>query len=245
MFGYVPGGYARILDRFKHAIEAEGVRIELGKTVSEVERIGEEIELRFVQGEPERFDNVVVTLAAPLAAKVCRGLTDEEYRRLNGVRYQGIVCASLLLRNPLSGFYVTNLLDDGIPFTGVIETSAMVDRRHFNGNALVYLPKYIPVDDPFFAVPDAEVEDLFLAGLERIHPNFSRRDVLCFRISRVRYVCPLSTLNYSARVPEMKCSVPGLYLVNSSQILNGTLNVNETVQLAERAAKMFGEQTGR
>ena len=31
----------------------------------------------------------------------------------------------------------------------------------------------------------------------------------------------------------MKTSVDGLYVVNSSHIVNGTLNVNETVQLAE------------
>ena len=34
----------------------------------------------------------------------------------------------------------------------------------------------------------------------------------------------------------MQSSIPGLYLVNSSQIVNGTLNVNESVQLAQIAA---------
>ena len=31
----------------------------------------------------------------------------------------------------------------------------------------------------------------------------------------------------------MKTSIDGVYVVNSSHIVNGTLNVNETVQLAE------------
>jgi hypothetical protein len=39
----------------------------------------------------------------------------------------------------------------------------------------------------------------------------------------------------------MVTSIPGVYLVNSSQIVNGTLNVNETVQLAERAVQQFAE----
>jgi hypothetical protein len=34
----------------------------------------------------------------------------------------------------------------------------------------------------------------------------------------------------------MATSVAGLHLVSSAQIVNGTLNVNETVELAERAA---------
>jgi pSer/pThr/pTyr-binding forkhead associated (FHA) protein len=51
----------------------------------------------------------------------------------------------------------------------------------------------------------------------------------------VRHVFPISTLGYSDRVPAMTTSLPGVYLVNSAHIVNGTLNVNETVQLAERA----------
>jgi hypothetical protein len=63
--------------------------------------------------------------------------------------------------------------------------------------------------------------------------------VAAFQISRVRNVMPLPTLGYSQRVPEMDSSVPGLHLIGSAQIANGTLNVNETVGLAERAARHF------
>jgi hypothetical protein len=38
----------------------------------------------------------------------------------------------------------------------------------------------------------------------------------------------------------MTTSVPGLHIVNSAHILNGTLNVNETLALAERASRRLG-----
>jgi protoporphyrinogen oxidase len=241
MFGYLPGGYARTLERFAEVLRAEGVQIELGRPVERVASSDGKVEMQFRGGGSETFDQAVVTLAAPLAARICTSLTAEEKARLEGVLYQGIVCASLLIKNPLAGFYVTNILDEGFPFTGVIEMSAMVDRKYLSGHSLVYLPKYLPVDDPYFKVPDDEVKESFLAGLERMFPSFSREEVVCFQISRVRYVCPLSTLGYSERVPPMTTSAPGLHLVNSAHILNGTLNVNETIQLAEKAAKRFAE----
>ena len=43
----------------------------------------------------------------------------------------------------------------------------------------------------------------------------------------------------------MTTSVPGIHIVNSAHILNGTLNVNETVQLAEREAKRLLAQGAR
>ena len=45
----------------------------------------------------------------------------------------------------------------------------------------------------------------------------------------------MTTRHYSQQVPPMITSRPGVYLVNSAHIVNGTLNVNETLQLAEQA----------
>jgi protoporphyrinogen oxidase len=242
MFGYVPGGYARILERFGEILSGEGVDIRVAHAVAAVEPTpGGGVTVALRDGRRLTFDRVVVTAPAPAAARLCTGLTDAERRRLADVAYQGIVCASLLLRRPLAGFYVTNVTDGWVPFTAVIEMSALVDRRQFNGHALVYLPKYVPQDDPAFDRADADIEREFVAALERMYPGFRREDVLCFRVSRVRYVMPVPTLRYSETVPPMTSSVPGLYLVNSAHIVNGTLNVNETVQLANRAAVLLLE----
>ncbi len=239
MFGAVRGGYARVLQRFAERLDADGVRTLLGKPVARVERAKDGVRIAFASGDAETFDHVVVTAAAPIAARLCAGLSDDEQKRLAGVRYLGIVCASVLLRKPLAGYYVTNLLDSGLPFTGVIEMSALVRPGHFAGRGLVYLPRYLAPEDPFFDAPDTEVEKIFLEGLARVYPQVRGDEVLAFRISRVRHVMPLPTLGYSTRMPPTDTSVTGLHLVNSAHILNGTLNVNETVQLAEGAAARF------
>ncbi|MDQ6767265.1 MAG: NAD(P)/FAD-dependent oxidoreductase [Candidatus Eremiobacteraeota bacterium] len=237
MFGYVPGGYARVLERFEQVLHEDGVRIELAQPIASVQsESAQRVRIDFRSGHSERFDRVVLTTPAPIAAAVCPQLNADEVARLRGIQYQGIVCASLLLRRPLAGYYVTNITDAWVPFTAVIEMSALVDRRHFGGNSLVYLPKYLPADDPGFAVPDEQIETGFLHALERMYPSFSRDDVLCFRISRARYVLPISTLGYSKRLPPVVTSVPGVFAVNSAHIVNGTLNVNETVQLANATA---------
>src|SRR5262249_16921472 len=82
---------------------------------------------------------------------------------------------------------------------------------------------------------DSQIEAEFLAALDRLFPQFEPGDVLACRVSRVRHVFALSTLNYSQRLPSMATSAPGLFIVNSAQIVNGTLNVTESVKLAESA----------
>jgi protoporphyrinogen oxidase len=240
MFGYVPGGYGRILDRFAEVLTAEGVVLKTGHVA---ERIAPApaggIQVEFRNGHQETFDQVAVTVPAPVAARVCQGLNQDEAARLQGIQYLGIVCASLLLKKPLAGFYVTNITDPGIPFTAVVEMSTLVDRAQFGGNTLVYLPKYVDPEDPIFGLSDGEIEESFLTALERMIPGFDRGDLIAFRVSRVRNVFALPTLHYSQRLPPMTTSVPGLHLVNAAHIVNGTLNVNETIQLANRAAAAF------
>jgi protoporphyrinogen oxidase len=237
MFGYVPGGYARILKRFSELLEEKGVDVRLSQSLNRVAKIATgQLELEFEGGKGATFDNVVMTIPGTIAATVCPDLSLEERARLDGVQYQGIVCASLLLSKPLADFYVTNITDSFVPFTAVIEMSALVDKKQFGGHSLVYLPKYVAPDDPLFAKSDEEIKTSFLGAISRMYPDFELDDVLSFRISRVRQVFPIPTLNYSQKLPGMDTSIPGLHIVNSAHIVNGTLNVNETVQLAEQAA---------
>ena len=246
MFGYVPGGYARILEALERKLTGEGVAIELASPVQRIERNSDGVRVTTPQGGTV-FDEVVVTAAGPLAARMCAGLGADETERLNGILYQGIVCASVLLKRPLAGYYVTYIADEAVPFTGVIEMSALVDAdEHFGGHSLVYLPRYAVIDDPYFEMDDTEIEDRFLAGLTKIYPAIGRDDVLAFRLSRVRNVYAISTLNYSDRLPPMTTSVPGVHIVNSAQIVNASLAVNESVAMAEQAVpRLLAEARAR
>ena len=235
MFGYVRGGYARILDRFTQVLQEAGVAIELGASASRVS-LGPAggVAVSYAGNRHAEFDRVVMTVPAPVALRICPDLAAGEAEKLRGIEYVGIVCASLLLRRPLSPYYITNITDPSVPLTAVIEMSALVDRSEFGGRTLVYLPKYASPGDPLFSRPDGEIEEEFLAALGRMHPGLSREDVLAFRISRAQHVFALPTLGYSDALPPTATSIPGLSIVNSAHIVNGTLNVNETVGLAER-----------
>jgi protoporphyrinogen oxidase len=238
MFGYVPGGYARILDRLAEVLESEGVEIRCSAAVEQV--IGESgagVTVQFKDGSEQAFDQVVFTTPSPIIANVCPQLTSEEQTRFRGIEYLGIVCSSLLLKRPLSKYYVTNITDGWVPLTAVIEMTTIVDPAELGGQALVYLPKYMMSDEPGFAESDEAVRERCLSTLERMYPEFSRDDVAAFRTSRARYVMALPTIGYSERLPPMKTSVAGVYAVNSAHILKGNLNVNETIQIAEEAIR--------
>lgn len=233
MFGYVSGGYDRIILELEKALIEAGVEIRTGERAASVTASPAGVTVANGTAE-EIFERVVLTTAAPLTARIVEGLSDDERNRMNGVAYQGIVCASILSDTGLGGFYVTNITDPA-PFTGIIEMTTLIDPVEVGGHHLVYLPRYTTVEDEILGLSDQEIEVRFVDALARMFPGFGPHHVKAFRVSRVPFVFPIPTLGYSERVPPMQTTVPGVYAVNSAQILNGTLNVNETLQLAARA----------
>jgi protoporphyrinogen oxidase len=249
MFGYVDGGYRVVLERFREYLEELEVEILCGRPAASVTQVDGGAEIRLANGETRSFDQVVLTIPSSRVAKLCPQLGEPERERLNRVVYQGIACASVLLKRPLAAYYVTNITESWVPFTGVIEMTTLVDRERFGGNSLVYLPRYLTQEDSFWGRSDQQIESEFLSALERMYPGFRREDVLAFQVARVREVQAISTLGYSDQtLPPVRTSLPNVFLVNSAQIAQGTLNVNETVGLANRKAEeladLFGAPTG-
>ncbi|MBM3966340.1 MAG: NAD(P)/FAD-dependent oxidoreductase [Planctomycetes bacterium] len=237
MFGYVPGGYRRIIDALGPHLDRLGVNVQTGTLVQSVSR---DKDGRFQLGieskggkSEEAFDRVVLTTPSSQIASVTAEWTDDERNRLTDTEYLGVICTSLLLDRPLAGYYVTNLLDPGIPFTGIIEMGAILPMDKLNGNYLVYLPRYLMSDDPGFHEPDSEIHTRAIQTLKGIYPGFQSEWIRGIRTARAKSVMALPTLDYSNRRMPVTTSIPGVYCLNSARIVEGTLNVNEVIRMVD------------
>ncbi len=237
MFGYVKGGYRTIINRLIDVMQEQGVAVKTASPIENIQKLDDgQFEVKYAgQDRTDHFDKVIMTTPNSILSRVCSDLNEDEKKRFDSVDYLGIVCASVLLKKGLSPYYVTNITDDWVPMTAVIEMTTIVDPEELGGNSLVYLPKYVPSDHELFDKSDEEIQESFLSALDRMYPEFSREDVIDFKLSRVRSVMAIPTLEYSKLLPPMKSSVEGLYVVNSSYILKGNLNVNESITIAEDA----------
>ncbi|MEI7444319.1 MAG: FAD-dependent oxidoreductase [Burkholderiales bacterium] len=235
LFGWIDGGYACVIDALQRALDAAGVRTLHGARVVAIEGDARGARATLADGRTVEADRLVSTLPVPVFAEACRGLPGVLRERLDGVVTQGIVCPSLLIERPLSPYYVTNVTDRWVPFTGVIEMTALVDPARFGGRSLVYLPIYLPQHARRWDDDDATVLDDCIGALERMYPHFSRAQVVDARVARARHVLAVPTVDYSARaLPPMATGVPNVFLLSSAQIALGTLNVDETVGVVEQ-----------
>jgi protoporphyrinogen oxidase len=111
--------------------------------------------------------------------------------------------------------------------------TSLVDPKELGNHSLVYLPKYVEPGNELFNRSETELKEYFLNALFKMYPDLSDDDIIHWNMASARRVFSLPTLHYSETLPSVITSLKGYYIVNSAQIINGTLNVNETVQVAE------------
>ena len=56
-------------------------------------------------------------------------------------------------------------------------------------------------------------------------------------VARAKHVITVLQKEYSENLPDVKTSIPNVYIINTSHIMDGTLNVNETISVAESKLK--------
>jgi protoporphyrinogen oxidase len=234
VLGFVDGGYDVVLTALQSRLRAAGVEVLTGYPVSRIARHGHVLRIETPEGSL-KFDRVVSTSPAGVTAGICPGLDPAIRARLDGVVYQGILCASLVLDRPLGGYYLTYLTDPDLPFTAIVEMTALVGSARFGGRTLVYLPRYVTQQDDFWQLSDAEIRDRFVEGLRQVYPDLEPSSVSACRIARVRNVMAVPTLGYSEVAPPVMTNVEGFHIVNSAQITDGTLNIDATLGVVDRA----------
>lgn len=234
MFGFVEGGYKTVIEAFRKTLTDEGIVIKTKCPVMEVQKSENgKVTVKEINGTVVNHDEVIVTLPSELASRLCPELTESEKQKLTNVDYLSVICVAVLLDKSISDFYVTNITDTWVPFTGIIEMTALVDKKYFDGKTLVYLPKYVVKDDPLFNETDKNLEIYFLDNLKKMYPEITDENIQFVGVAKAKHVITVAKLNYSDLLPPVRTSIPNIHIINTSHIKDGTLNVNETIRVAE------------
>jgi len=244
--GHVYGGYKTILERIVERIRERKGDVRLGVNVERLQPAssGGGIDV-ICDGRRERFDKVVFTGPVNVLGKVApQELVDVAHSGRN-VEYLGVQCMALVTRKPLMPYYILNIADDRVPFTGVVGMSSILERDEVSGLHLAYLPKYILSTERELDRPEEDVRRDFLAGIKLIFPDFDQADIVSARVHRAVKVQPLQVLNFSRHIPRTETKHPDFYVLNTAQFVNNTLNNNEVIRAVNAFHERYGASLGR
>lgn len=228
--GYLHGGYRTFLTRIVERIRSQGGEVRLGTPVAAIEADPAGAAIRTAAGR-EVFDRVVSTVPNPLFRRLTAGVPDLVGGTTGEPAFLGVVCLVLVLRRALSPYYVTNLIQRDLPFTGIIEYTALADpAAEMAGHHLVYLPRYDVPDSPWFERNEAEITEEGLNGLERIWPDI-RSWVVHSVVNRERRVQALWLPGTRQRTEPLRSASAPIESITAELVGLDTLNNNAVIRL--------------
>lgn len=218
MMCYLENGYYTVVEALAEHCQRLGVEVHLKTSIEEIViDNGRAVGVRTAQGFTP-FDAVISTLQSPILGHLIPSAPEDFRQQLLKQDYLGVLCPLLILNRHLIPYYVVNITDESIPFTGIIETTNLIDPKYVKGHYLVYLPKYIAPDNEMMRWPDDKVKTEWLKHLKRMFPEFDESWITDFFVQRARYVEPIRPMNTLHEIPNIQTPVERLYMGNTVMI---------------------------
>ena len=204
VLGYVPGGFARLIDALVEAIGPE--RIETGARVEGIGIDDGTVDSLTVEGadgsETHPVDGVVVATMPDVLESLVGYGTELEF--------QGTICSLYSLSEPLTGTYWLNVPEEA-PFGALIEHTEFVSQERYGGEHLLYVARYVQsTEEDVWTMDDSEVEALWTEGITDLFPEFDPETIQWVRTAREPRTAPIYTCGYLEEViPYDLSSVAG------------------------------------
>lgn len=231
VMGHIKGNLQGVVDALQHQIQQLDGTIVTGTTVEGIVTENGSVGGVRVLGKKHVHDVVISTLPHPQFQK----LLPVELRDVSAqqVEYMAIVCVLLVMKKRLTPFHTLNLIDGAAPYTGIIETTNVIDPELMNGRHLAYIPKYLsPYNRHWLTRTDDDLKTECFGHLKRMFPGFSESDVEAVWIGREACVEPLYALDFYKTIPTIEGPAKGLFVANNSQTYPFLLNCESIVSLA-------------
>lgn len=253
--GYFEGGFQAFVDRLTTAVTGRGGVLHLETPVQAIAAVGPASFAVNTAGGTETYDRVLVTTSPGLLARLAPDLPADYAQGLGSLKSMGAVVMTLALRRPLlqeSGTYWLNIpaaspdkTANEIPFLALVEHTNYISKEHYGGDHIIYCGDYVPAGHPYFSMSKDELQDLFTASFVKFNPDFKPDWIRKSWLWRVPYAQPVPEVNQSARIPDLRTPLPGLYLASMSQVYPWDRGTNFAVEIGRRVAReMLADSAG-
>jgi protoporphyrinogen oxidase len=130
------------------------------------------------------------------------------------------------------------VVDSGVPFAGIVETTNLIRPEDLGGINLVYLVNYLSREDPMFSAAEEKLIAESIPMLENLFPKFNASQVLQARVHRAAFVEPVCTVNYSSRMPRSVLLNDTLFVLTTAQLYP---EINSTSNCVKQVQEMFND----
>lgn len=155
---------------------------------------------------------IIVTLPIPIFLKLSSPLP-QPLRYLEKTNYQGVICATISLKQSITHGYYQVPITPGNTFAGgVVEHTAAIKSKKYNNENLVYVFKYLSPMSDIWRYSKTKITNLFLKDLSMLSKRtIDKGDILWHHVYGNRFATPIYSVNFLGKIPPIRFKQTNLY----------------------------------
>ena len=231
--GYLEGGSETLVRALERTIAARGGRVLLGQPASRIHVADGRVTGVTAGGEIHPAEAVIGTIPTPLLGGLLAeapGLADA-YATIRNI---GVVCVVLRLGRSVTPHFWVNVSDPRSRIPGFVEFSNL---RPMDGEAVVYVPYYMPSDHARFGMDDLAFRDEAMEHLRMVNPAIGPEDLRSWHVGRLRHAQPVCPPGFAAGLPPVRTPVQGLQLADTAFYYPEDRGVSESARFGRMMAQ--------
>jgi len=236
VLGYLNGSFQKLIDILADKITKQGGIIYRNTEVNKINIENNKVKGINAAGKNYDFDCVLITCAPSIIKKMLDVKAAGIEKSVNSIDYHGSVAIVFSSKKSLGNIYWLNVADNQSPFVAVVEHTNFIPKQDYNGNVIIYLGKYLSVEDGLYKLSEAETKDKFFSYLKKVNPLFDEKDVLEWTLIKEPFTQPIIPVNYSEIKMGYKCAINGLYFANMSMVYPEDRGMSYSVKIGNEVA---------
>jgi len=231
--GYIDGGSQTLVDALVRDFTTHGGRLHLSTPAERVlTRDGGVTGVR-ANGRDFAADAVISTVPTPLVSALVPDLPDADKAKYDAIRNIGVVCLVFKLKRSVTPHFWVNIVEPDIEIPGIIEFSNLRPLPH----TVVYVPYYMPVTQPKWALSDEALLAEAFGYIKRINPAITDADLIDARAGRLRHAQPVCEPNFAEMIPPVQTAIAGLQVADTCFYYPEDRGIAESVRLGRTMAR--------
>lgn len=228
--GYIDGGSETLVKALVTGIEAQGGRVLCGHEVLRVEVSDGKVAGVSTDKGYFSAEQVISTVPTPLVSQLVPALPEGLKQQYDSIKNIGAVCLLLKLKQSASPHFWVNINDPNLEIPGLVEFSRL---RPTGSDHIVYVPFYMPQDNPKFNQDDRYFIDIGIAAVRKLNPGIGLEDVIDAKLGRLNYAQPVCEPGFPDKLPPIQTPIAGLQIADTSFYYPEDRGISESVRLAE------------
>ena len=208
--GYVLGGFKKIIQELCYSIEKRGGEILTNARVKKIYVKNNEVKSLKYNKKIIKVNCIISTVPPSELLKMLKFPHVYE-KKLKSLEYQGCISTVLGLKDKLTDFYWTNIIENNEYLGAIIEHTNFISPSFYNNEHIIYLASYPDKNSKVWKKSEKEIFKVYFNELKKLFPK-TKVNIKWWKVCMTKYAGLIYKKGIFSKMLDFKTPVNGLFV---------------------------------